>query len=225
VSDAVGSANVFRGCVSHHNQGDGWSVDTQGGAGSSGVTIDQCVAHTNCSLTNRTHSASRDCTGFKLAGQAHLITRSVAYYNDKHGFAWDGGARAIRLINTLAFDNPERNYVFGDASNMTTGVFTNNVSMWVQMGAAKTDVVADEDVGGSNRFWLNNGSGVAASDITGSLARVRLARDETATLDFSPFTPAPGSPLIDAGSVPEGALPFEAAYYRGKPDLGAVETR
>lgn len=224
VSGAVGSANVFRGCVAHHNQGDGWNLDTQADAGSSGVTIDQCVAHTNCSLTDGTHSASRDCTGFELGGAMHLISRSVAYYNDKNGFAWSGNASATRLINTLAFDNPEGNYAFGDASTVTAAAFANNVSVWVQTGAAKQDVVAGEDAAGSNRFWFDHGSSVAATDFIGALGRVKLARDEAGNLDLSAFTPVPGSALIDAGVVPDGMLPFDVAYYRGKPDLGAVET-
>jgi hypothetical protein len=40
-----------------------------------------------------------------------------------------------------------------------------------------------------------------------------------------PFKLASGSDLIDSGAVPAGMLPFDASYYKAKPDLGALETQ
>jgi hypothetical protein len=39
----------------------------------------------------------------------------------------------------------------------------------------------------------------------------------------STFALATGSALINSGAIPSGELPFDAAYYHGNPDLGAVE--
>jgi hypothetical protein len=51
-----------------------------------------------------------------------------------------------------------------------------------------------------------------------------LKRDAMGNLDFTAFALAPASKLINAGVVPAGTLPFDATYYKGKPDLGAVES-
>ncbi|HET6336053.1 MAG TPA: right-handed parallel beta-helix repeat-containing protein [Polyangiales bacterium] len=219
----VGRGNVFRGCVAHHNLGDGWDLDTDTDAE---VTIDQCVAHTNCSRTDGTHSATRDCTGFKLGGaeSAHVVTRSIAYFNDRNGFSWSGNCGALRLSNTLAFDNSSGNYAFGDATALSGAIFTNDVSVWVEPSGAMSDALFGGDLGASNRFWFTTGSGAATSEFASMLHNVRVARTEAGDLDLSAFALAPQSALIDAGVVPEGTLPFDASYYRGNPDLGAVET-
>jgi hypothetical protein len=59
----------------------------------------------------------------------------------------------------------------------------------------------------------------------GPLADVKVARDADGSPDLSVFAPATGSGLIDRGVAPTGSLPFAATYYRGKPDLGAVEAK
>jgi hypothetical protein len=68
------------------------------------------------------------------------------------------------------------------------------------------------------------GSGVAAADFASALGTPLLKRDAMGNLDLSAFALAPASKLIDAGAMPAGMLPFDAAYYHGKPDLGAVES-
>lgn len=215
----VGPGNLFRGCVAHHNLGDGWDLSRD----SSAVTIDQSVAHTNGLLTDGTRNASREAksNGFTLGSEvatvAHTVTRSIAYYNDLHGFSSGGNAGALRLINTLAFENTEGNYELSDAAALM-----NDVSVWVQTGAARDDRVSAA-AGSSNRFWLAAVDHVAASEFADSLRAVKLTRSMEGDLDFSAFALNPGSSLIDAGVIPEGMLPFDPAYYRGNPDLGAVE--
>jgi hypothetical protein len=218
----VGAGDVFRGCVAHHNLGDGWDL-----ASEAEITIDQCVAHTNCSLTDGTHSPSRDCSGFKLGGAqaSHLVTRSVAYYNDRSGFTWGGNRGAVRLSNALAFDNAAGNYDFGDATTTSGAIFTNDVSVWIETAVAKSDAIFNSDAGASNRFWLADGSGVTVADFASMLHGLRLTRSAAGDLELAAFSLALQSALIDAGVVPEGRLPFEPSYYRGNPDLGAVETR
>ena len=89
------------------------------------------------------------------------------------------------------------------------------------------------DVSNSNCWWerrvaeQQNGKGlvVEAGDFAHSLAnpsdhaqRRRQHRCGRA------FELKSGSDLINAGVVPGGTLPFDASYYQGNPDLGAVET-
>ena len=234
----VGTGNVFRGCVSHNNIDDGWDLYTKTDTGSIGeVTIDQCVAHHNGTLTDGTANANGDRNGFKLGGEkiavAHVVTRSIAFANGKNGFTWNSNPGAIRLSNTLAFDNVAGNYKFGDNSTQTSAVFSNNLSFWNSASGAVKDVHFGQDVDHTN-CWANasassggcNGSGlmVSGADFAGSLANVQVSRAADGTPDLSVFKLAAKSALIDVGVLPAGDLPFDPAYYHGKPDLGAVES-
>lgn len=220
---AIGPDNSFRGCVAHHNIDDGWDVEADAADGA--VTIDQCVAHTNGVLLDGTHSSEGERDGFVLgstgAEAAHRVTRSIAYYNDSSGFTSNGNPGALRVSNNLAFDNTQGNFAFGESA---AAVFANNVSVWVQAGAAKPDAVPGKNLAGSNRFWVDGGSGAGASDFANVLRLPRLLRNELGDLQFEPFALASTSPLVDAGVVPD-MLPFDVTYYQGKPDLGAVELR
>ena len=233
----VGPGNVFRGCVSHHNIDDGWDLYTKTDTGPIGaVTIDQCVAHHNGTLTDGTTNANGDRNGFKLGGEkiavAHVVTRSVAFANGKNGFTWNSNPGAIRLSNALSFDNVAGNYSFGDSSTPTLAVFTNDVSFYTG-GTAHSDKTLGTDTASSNCWWSTSGSSgsqnakglrVSAADFAHSLANPTLTRAADGSLDLTVFALAQGSDLIDAGVVPPGGLPFDVAYYRGLPDLGAVET-
>jgi hypothetical protein len=236
----VGTGNVFRGCVSHNNIDDGWDLYTKTETGPIGpVTIDQCVSYANGTLTDGTSNGNGDRNGFKLGGDdiavAHVVTRSIAFKNGKNGFTWNSNPGAIRLSNDLAFDNAEGNFKFGDNSTSTSAVFTNNVSFWTATGATQSDKAIGADTAGTNAWWdeSTNTASVAgtnievtAADFARSLAAAKVTRNADMSLDFSPFALAPASDLVDAGVVPAGTLPFDAAsYYAGAPDLGAVEAR
>jgi hypothetical protein len=227
----VGPGNVFRGCVSHNNIDDGWDLYTKSDTGPIGsVTIDQCISHHNGTLTDGTQNANGDRNGFKLGGDkiavAHTVTRSVAFANGKDGFTWNSNPGATRLSNTLSFDNGSANYRFGDNSTQTQAVFTNDVSFRTASGG-DNDKTVGSDVSNSN-CWLPNTNGkglmVSAADFAHPLASAKITRNADGSIDFSPFALAAGSDLINAGVVPAGTLPFDASYYQGNPDLGAVET-
>ena len=67
---------------------------------------------------------------------------------------------------------------------------------------------------------------MAASDFAHSLSSPALAWNADGSPSFEAFGLAAASQLLNAGSVPAGELPFDAAgYYVGAPDLGAVEKR
>jgi hypothetical protein len=236
----VGPGNTFRGCVSHNNIDDGWDLYTKDDTGPIGaVTIDQCVAHHNGTLTNGTSSDSGDRNGFKLGGEdipvGHVVTRSVAFANGKNGFTWNSNPGAIRMANNLAFDNAEGNFKFGDNATQTQAVFTNNVSFWTTTSSTQSDKAIGTDVAMSNCWWDKsksqpsiNGKGliVTAADFAASLANPSVTRSADGAVVLTIFRLATGSDLLDAGSVPTGPLPFDAGgYYKGAPDLGAVETQ
>jgi hypothetical protein len=233
----VGEGNVFRGCVSHNNIDDGWDLYTKSDTGPIGVvTIDQCIAHHNGTLTDGRASESGD-RSFKLGGEkiavAHIVSRSVAFANGKDGFTWNSNPGAIRLFNTLAFDNVDGNYRFGSGDTVTKAVFTNNVSFWTS-GKGQSDKALGDDAGSSNCFWTSSGtpqaksaSGltISASDFASPLSDAKIVRLPNGGLDFSPYALSADSKLINAGMLPSGDLPFDNSYYRDKPDLGAVESQ
>jgi len=238
----VGEGNVFRGCVSHNNIDDGWDLYTKQDTGPIGtVMIDQCVSFHNGTLTNGTMSSSGDRNGFKLGGDSipvvHVVTRSIAFGNGKNGFTWNSNPGAIRLSNTLAFDNADGNYKFGDNSTSTAAVFTNNVSFWTATGSAQSDKTIGTDASSTNCWWDKSrsqpsvnakGLVVTAADFASSLASppATIPRATDGSLDLSFFRLAAGSDLVNAGAMPAGALPFDpATAYSGLPDLGAVETK
>lgn len=225
----VGNGNVFRGCVAHHNIDDGWDLFARSDTGAIGpVTIDQCIAYSNGSLTTGRSNSNGDRNGFKLGGSriavAHVVTRSIAYGNGAVGFTWNSNPGSIRLSNNLAFDNTAGNYRFGDGAQ-TKALFTNNVSFWSAPTRAKSDKVLGTDVSSSNRWWQGSGGTVTSRDFALSLTKPVITRAADGTLDLSIFRLAPTSRLIDAGIVPSAPLPFDVKYYRGRPDLGAVETQ
>jgi hypothetical protein len=90
-------------------------------------------------------------------------------------------------------------------------------------------------VSGSNCFWSTSGTPasksskgltVSAKDFARALdAKATIERNAEGAPNFAPFELAAGSALINAGVVPAQPLPFDAAYYQGLPDLGAIETR
>lgn len=241
-----GPGNVFRGCVAHHNIDDGWDLYTKTQTGPIGVvTLDQCIAHSNGTLTDGTQSAKGDRNGFKLGGAKipvpHVVTRCIAFANGKNGFTWNSNPGALRLFNNLAWDNAQGNYKF-DAPGV---LFLNNVSFFTEArGPGKSDRYGGPSgtpTGPSNIFWSTAGKTRARNDrgLVASAADfvslippaegfARTADGSLALGDFARL--APGSALIDAGTLPDpappDALPFDpATTYLGPPDLGPREHR
>lgn len=232
-----GPGNVFRGCVAHHNIDDGWDLYTKVETGPIGtVSIDQCVAHHNGTLTSGLENVNGDKNGFKLGGSdmanRHVVTRSVAFVNGKNGFTWNSNPGELEMTNNLAWDNVEGNFNFGTNSISTQATFTNNISLWTTTSGTMSDKTIGTDVSNSNVWWnksktpmSQNGKGLLAStaDFKNSLASLTLRRLANGDLDMSVFELAAGSDLLNAGVNPTVPLPY-TGYYVGTPDLGAYET-
>jgi hypothetical protein len=153
----VGSGNVFRYAVSHHNIDDGWDLYTKPDTGAIGpVTIEDSLAFDNGTLSNGTVNANGDRNGFKLGGEDigvnHVVRRTIAYRNGKHGFTYNSNPGSMAISNNLSIDNAQRNFSF-DAG---TSTFRNNTSC--RSGSGTNDrIVGNAD--SSNQFWTgSNGS-------------------------------------------------------------------
>ena len=240
-----GVGNVFRGCIAHHNIDDGWDLFTKVETGAIGaVTIDQCIAHHNGTLTTGYVNPAGDKNGFKLGGSdmanPHYVARSVAYANGKNGFTWNSNPGVIQMVNNLAFDNSlsDGNFKFGQSGTPSAGIFYNNVSHWTG-GVGYTDKRDGvNDVDSSNCFWdksktpksrCSRGKLVEATDFVNDLAKFTAGtlaprRLADSIPDFSVFGLTATSDLVNAGTLPpDSSHPGSAIVYVGKPDLGAWE--
>jgi hypothetical protein len=239
-----GVGNVFRGCIAHHNIDDGWDLYTKNETGPIfPVTIDQCIAYRNGTLTDGRTSTAGDRNGFKLGGEKiaviHTVTRSIAFGNGKNGFTWNSNPGAIRMFNNLAFDNAQGNYKF----DLPSPIFLNNLSLYTSekgqndryggnSGIATGDTNCFWYVGSSSRGPSINDAGLsisAASFVTLTPPVNGFARRVDGSIDLGDFArPVPGSALVDAGAVPAEEYWPELVYdvavaYEGAPDVGPVE--
>ncbi|MET7291625.1 carbohydrate-binding protein [Streptomyces griseoloalbus] len=156
-----GPGNVFRHAVAHNNIDDGWDLYTKSDTGAIGaVTIEDSLAYENGTLSNGGQAGNGDRNGYKLGGEDievdHVVRRSIAYDNGKHGFTYNRNPGTMTVSDNVSIDNAERNFSF-DAG---TSVFRNNTSCRGDDGSNdKTVGNADS----SNQFWTgSNGSRCAS---------------------------------------------------------------
>ncbi|MGN9790042.1 carbohydrate-binding protein [Streptomyces sp. OZ13] len=161
-----GPGNVFRYAVAHNNIDDGWDLYTKSDTGPIGaVTIEDSLAYGNGTLSDGTQNSSGDRNGYKLGGEDievdHVIRRSIAYDNGKHGFTYNRNPGTMTVSDNISIDNAERNFSF-DAG---TSVFRNNVSC--RSGDGSNDkTVGNAD--STNQFWTGS-NGSRCSSYAGAL--------------------------------------------------------
>jgi hypothetical protein len=210
----TGPGNVFRGCIAHHNIDDGWDLYTKGDTGAIGaVTIENCVSYNNGTLSTGGTTTDSDGNGFKLGGEDiavnHIVRRSIAFGNKKHGFTYNRNPGTITVTNNTSWGNAESNLKFDDGSH----IFTNNLSL--QSG--DSDKFSGTDVANTNCWWINNisvnGKGLVVSAADFVSLSVMITRNADGSVNLGNFLRlAAGSDLINAGS-PSGT------------DIGAVESQ
>ncbi|MEV5444157.1 carbohydrate-binding protein [Streptomyces sp. NPDC052644] len=162
----VGPGNVFRYAVAHNNIDDGWDLYTKTDTGPIGaVTIEDSLAYENGTLSDGTQNTAGDRNGYKLGGEDigvnHVVRRSIAYDNGKHGFTYNRNPGSMAVSNNLSVDNAQRNYTW----EAGTSVFRGNTSC--RGGSGSTDKVVG-DVDGTNQFWSGT-NGSRCSSYTGAL--------------------------------------------------------
>ncbi|WP_030691781.1 carbohydrate-binding protein [Streptomyces globisporus] len=164
----VGTGNVFRHAVSHHNIDDGWDLYTKPDTGPIGaVTIEDSLAYDNGTLSDGSQAGAGDRNGFKLGGEDiavdHVVRRTIAFHNGKHGFTYNSNPGSMTVSNNVSIDNAQRNFSF-DAG---TSVFRSNTSCRSTGSGTNDRTIGDAD--GSNQFWAGaNGSRCAS--YTGALS-------------------------------------------------------
>ncbi|WP_259407832.1 carbohydrate-binding protein [Streptomyces akebiae] len=157
----TGSGNVFRYAVAHNNIDDGWDLYTKPDTGPIGpVTIEDSLAYENGTLSDGSQAGNGDRNGYKLGGDDiavnHIVRRSIAYDNGKHGFTWNSNPGTMAVSGNVSIDNTERNFNFDGG----TSVFRDNTSC--RSGSGTNDrIIGSSD--SSNQFWSGtNGSRCSA---------------------------------------------------------------
>ncbi|WP_217242564.1 carbohydrate-binding protein [Streptomyces sp. AC555_RSS877] len=161
-----GPGNVFRYAVAHNNIDDGWDLYTKTDTGPIGaVTIEDSLAYDNGTLTDGSQAGNGDRNGYKLGGDDiavnHIVRRSIAYHNGKHGFTWNSNPGSMAVSGNLSIDNTERNFSFDGG----TSVFRDNTSC--RSGSGTNDrIIGNSD--STNQFWSGS-NGSRCSSSTGAM--------------------------------------------------------
>jgi pectate disaccharide-lyase len=163
----VGTGNVFRYAVSHNNIDDGWDLYTKSDTGAIGpVTIEDSLSYNNGTLSDGSQAGAGDRNGFKLGGEDiavnHVVRRSFAVRNGKHGFTFNSNPGSMTIANNVAVDNTERNFNFDGG----TSTFTGNTSCRTSSGT-NDRIIGSAD--SSNQFW-SGANGSRCSSYTGALS-------------------------------------------------------
>ncbi|OAH14535.1 carbohydrate-binding protein [Streptomyces jeddahensis] len=161
-----GTGNVFRYAVAHNNIDDGWDLYTYADEDPIGpVTIEDSLSYENGTLSDGSQAGNGDRNGYKLGGEDvpvnHVVQRSFAVDNGKHGFTYNSNPGTMTISNNVSIDNTERNFNF-DAG---TSVFRNNTSCRSSSGT-NDRIIGNAD--SSNQFWSGT-NGSRCSSYSGAL--------------------------------------------------------
>lgn len=162
----TGTGNVFRHAVAHNNIDDGWDLYTKTDTGPIGpVTVEDSLAYANGTLSDGSQAGNGDRNGYKLGGDDiavnHVVRRSIAYGNGKHGFTWNSNPGSMAVSGNVSIDNTERNFNFDGG----TSVFRDNTSCRSRSGT-NDRIIGSSD--SSNQFWSGT-NGSRCSSYSGGL--------------------------------------------------------
>jgi hypothetical protein len=212
---SIGSGNVYRGCVAHHNADDGWDLFNNVQNGPNGtVVIENCIAYQNGATSRGSTGGGIIGNGFKLGGEAqpvaHTIRNSLAFGNRMDGFTCNFNPGALVVENCTSFDNARFNFIFrSNPYIQPSGVFRNNLSFRTATEKAISDFVVGR-LFEKNLFYTGKNDPVKSADFVSLKLPAVYERDAEGNIiwgDFLRLTPA--SALNTAGNQGThlGALP------------------
>ncbi|MEU6181781.1 RICIN domain-containing protein [Streptomyces coeruleorubidus] len=160
-----GPGNVFRYAVAHNNIDDGWDLYTKPDTGPIGaVTIEDSLAYDNGTLSNGGQAGNGDRNGYKLGGDDiavnHIVRRSIAYENGKHGFTYNSNTGTMQISDNVSIGNEQRNFNFDSGSK---SVFRNNTSC---DSGSNDRIIGNSD---SSNQWWSGSNGSRCSSYSGAL--------------------------------------------------------
>lgn len=217
----TGYGNVFRGCIAHNNIDDGWDLYTKSDTGSIGpVVIEDCIAYSNGFLSDGSTMGDGDGNGYKLGSSSdavqHIVRRSMAFYNKKHGFTANSNSGPITISQCTSWHNSMNSFTTQNTSNYNyafsnaTHIMRNNLSY---AGGGNDHYETDSDISNSNVWW--NKKTLTATNVTGTLVATDadfytaptynfgtppISRNSDGSINYGTFFQlSSGSDLIGAG--------------------------
>ena len=109
----VGENVVFDGCISYNNADDGWDLYSKSGdqMNKAPITIRNCIAFNNGTLTDGTQFSDGDRNGFKLGGSGYsnenVVENCIAFNNGTCGFTDNNNPGLAALRNCTGYANAQ----------------------------------------------------------------------------------------------------------------------
>lgn len=109
----AGENVVFDGCISYNNADDGWDLYSKSGDQQNKypITLRNCIAFNNGTLTDGTEFADGDRNGFKLGGSGYstknVVENCIAFNNGTCGFTDNNNPGLAVLKNCTGYKNAQ----------------------------------------------------------------------------------------------------------------------
>ena len=180
----VGTGNIFRWCVSHHNNDDGWDLFAKKDTGAIGVVkIYNCISYRNGTLING-YNTKAGKNGFKMGGEGigvfHEIHQSLSFAN---------GGNAI-----TSNSNPSL-LVYDTTTVLAGGSGAGNINIYASDRTVRAMGKAERVVAGDVR--IQDGTG---GNMTTSFSNA-ITFDAAALMDYNAFFETRGSGFWGEGSA------------------------
>lgn len=135
----AGENVVFDGCIAYCNSDDGWDLFSKSGSEQNKypITLRNCIAFKNGTLTDGTVEASGDRNGFKLGGGGygakHIVENCIAFENGACGFTDNNNPDLAELKNCTGYKNATSDVKKHNFSiyRATTGINVTNCLSYV----------------------------------------------------------------------------------------------
>ena len=178
-----GEGNVFDGCISYSNSDDGWDLFAKSATGPIGViTIRNCVAFNNGTLSNGVHYANGDMNGFKLGGSGvgtpHKVMNCLSFDNGATGFTDNNNPTGLTIMNVTAWGNGK----YAKKGNFLCYRTSSNA---IFMGLVSAGAIDSDKFTGkmANSIYYNSGKYFS---LTGSVLTSLVSGDKKGTVVTDP---------------------------------------
>jgi hypothetical protein len=198
----IGTGNVYRGCIAHHNADDGWDLFNNVQNGPNGaVLIEKSIAYQNGVTSRGQTGGGAIGNGFKLGGEAqpvaHIIRNSIAFDNKMDGFTCNFNPGAVAVENCTSFDNVRFNYIFRSNPYIKpSGTFRNNISFRTNNGITLKDFVAGR-IFEKNLFYYGKNDTVKATDFVSVKVPAAYVRDAQGNIIWNDFLRLTGASILN----------------------------
>ena len=174
---------MFDGCISYSNSDDGWDLFAKSATGPIGViTIRNCVAFNNGTLSNGVHYANGDMNGFKLGGSGvgtpHKVMNCLSFDNGATGFTDNNNPTGLTIMNVTAWGNGK----YAKKGNFLCYRTSSNA---IFMGLVSAGAIDSDKFTGkmANSIYYNSGKYFS---LTGSVLTSLVSGDKKGTVVTDP---------------------------------------